>query len=72
MKSGAETAHMQPEKWARRWINHPNAKTALQTRREAADSTLVRQGFATKYEGLYWRLHTINEQRKTSEWQLRR
>ena len=38
-----------------------NAKTALQTRREAADSTHVRPGFATKYEGLYWRLSTNNQ-----------
>ena len=44
-----------PQKSSGRRINHHNAKTALQTRREGADSMSIRQGFATKYEGLYWR-----------------
>ena len=40
---------------------HHNGKTAPQARREAADSIRIRQGFATKHEGLYCRLKTINQ-----------
>ena len=49
-----------------RTINHHNAQTALQRRREGADSICIRQGFATKYEGLYWRLGTSDEPVKKS------
>ena len=34
-------------------ITHPNDEIGPQTRRKDADSTLVRQGFATKDAGLY-------------------
>ena len=42
----------------------PNTTTARQPLRlgvEAADSIRIRQGFATKHEGLYCRLKTINQ-----------
>ena len=42
-------------------VSSHNAKTAPQARREAADSTLVRQGFATTHEGLSWRPKTTDQ-----------
>ena len=45
----------------------PNDEIAPQARREGADSTLVRQGFATKHEGLYRHLKkkTLNAKEHT-------